>query len=100
MQGRTAMPTLTIEYATEAERQAILRAASFASEMTTLAMTAPPGTVLDMCETMAVERGRRVLLDILQDSTQARLQHDEQKGGHSDHTIVPVATKAPGIATS
>jgi hypothetical protein len=66
------MPTLTIEYTTEAERIELERAVAYVQEMRRLGATAAHGTVLDTCETFALEAGRRLLRDNLAAAVQAR----------------------------
>jgi hypothetical protein len=60
------MPTLTIEYATEAERLQYERVIAYVQEMNRLGATAEPGTVLDTCERFALDHGRPLLRDHLQ----------------------------------
>ena len=48
------MPTLTLEYATDADRLALERPIAFVTDLRRLADTAPEGTVLDACEALAV----------------------------------------------
>ena len=59
------MPTLTIEYATEAERIALEQAIAFVTQMRRVAIDAPAGTVVDACERVALTRGRTLLKDVL-----------------------------------
>lgn len=66
------MPTLTIEYATEAERLQYERMIAYVQEMTRLGSTAAPGTVLDACERFALGRGRQLLRENLAAAVQAR----------------------------
>lgn len=66
------MPTLTIEYATDAERLQYERAIAYVQELNRLGAAAAPGTVLDTCERFALERGRKLLRDNLADTLQAR----------------------------
>jgi hypothetical protein len=74
------MPTLTIEYTTEAERLALEQAIAFFTQMRHVAATAPDGTVLAACEHLALTDGRRLLRDTLATAVQARADHsDAQK---------------------
>jgi hypothetical protein len=66
------MPTLTIEYATEAERLPYERMIAYVQEMTRLGATAAPGTVLDAGERFALGRGRQLLRENLAATVQAR----------------------------
>lgn len=66
------MPTLTIEYATEAERLALEQAIAFCTQMRQVAVAAPDGTVLAACERVALHDGRRFLTDTLAAAVQAR----------------------------
>lgn len=53
------MPTPTIEYSTDAERLQYERLIAYTREMMRLGATAAPGTVLETCERLALDRGRR-----------------------------------------
>ena len=66
------MPTLTIEYTTEAERLALEQAIAFCTQLRQVAATAPDGTVLAACERVALDDGRRLLTDTLAAAVQAR----------------------------
>jgi hypothetical protein len=72
------MPTLTIEYATDAERIDLERAIAYVQEMRRLGATAPHGTVLDACETFALGTGRRLLRDNLAATVQARADAEKK----------------------
>lgn len=71
------MPTLTIEYHTDAERLDLERVIAYAVEMRELGRNAAHGTVLDACETFALTAGRAMLRDNLAAVAQARA--DAQK---------------------
>ena len=74
------MPSLTIEYTTEAERLALEQAVAFFSQMRQVAATAPHGTVLAACEQVALDAGRRLLRESLAAAVQARADDtDAQK---------------------
>ncbi len=66
------MPTLTIEYRTDAERLQYERAIAYVREMMHLGATAPHGTALAACEAFALDRGRALLRDNLAAAAQAR----------------------------
>lgn len=72
------MPTLTIEYATDAERLQYERLIAYAQEMNRLGATAAPGTVLDTCELFALEHGRKLLRDNLAAAVQARADAEKK----------------------
>lgn len=71
------MPTLTIEYATDAERLELERAIAYFAEMRSVASTAASGTVLAACESHALTAGRKLLRENLQASVQSHI--DAQK---------------------
>ncbi len=71
------MPTLTIEYTTEAERLDWERVIAYKAEMKRLYATAPYGTVLDACERFALAAGRKLIRDDLATAFQAGV--DAQK---------------------
>ena len=66
------MPTLTIEYQTDAERLVLEQAVAYVQSMNQLARTAPHGTVLAACEQLALTDGRQLLRDNLAAALQAR----------------------------
>ena len=72
------MPTLTIEYTTEAERIELERAIAYVQEMRRLGATAAHGTVLDACETFALDTGRQLLRDNLAAAVQARADAEKK----------------------
>ena len=76
------MPSLAIEYTTEAERLALEQALAFFTHLRHVAATAPAGTVLAACEHVALDGGRRLLRDSLAAAVQARADDaDAQKKG-------------------
>jgi hypothetical protein len=66
------MPTLTIEYHTDAERLILEQALAFVTQMRQVAATAPHGTVLAACEQLALADGRRLVRDTLAAVVQGR----------------------------
>jgi hypothetical protein len=66
------MPTLTIEYQTEAERLLLEQALAFFAQMRQVADSAPDGTVLAACEQVALADGRRLVRDALGTAVQQR----------------------------
>jgi hypothetical protein len=72
------MPTLTIEYATEAERLPDEGLIAYVQEMNRLGATAAPGTVLDACELLALDQGRTLLRDNLAAAVQARADTEKK----------------------
>lgn len=66
------MPTLTIEYQTEAERLILEQALAFFAQMRQVGATAPDGTVLAACERVALDSGRRLVRDTLASAVQGR----------------------------
>jgi len=71
------MPTLTIEYETDAERLILEQAAAYVAEIRRVGATAPAGTVLAACEAIALGSGRKLVRDSLQTAIQGRA--DSQK---------------------
>jgi hypothetical protein len=67
------MPTLVIEYATEAERLRLEQLIAYGREMDRVCTTAAHGTVLDACEQFALDRGRQLLRDNLAAAVQERV---------------------------
>ena len=87
------MPTATYEYATETERLSIEQAIAYVQELTRLALTAAPGTVLDVCEQFALDRGRRSLCASLEAALLARTDA-------TDHPKKKSPTSAPKAAAN
>jgi hypothetical protein len=71
------MPSLTVEYATEAERLELERAIAYVIEMRKVASTAAFGTVLAACESHALDAGRQMLRGNLESAIQSHV--DAQK---------------------
>jgi hypothetical protein len=77
------MPSLTIEYATEAERFQYERMIAYVQEMNRLGATAAPGTVMDTCELFALAEGRKLLRDNLAAAVQARADSEKKSPGRA-----------------
>ena len=73
------MPTLTITYKTDAERQAYERAIAFVAEIHQLGLQAPDGRVLDACEAFTLSNGRDFLRETLAGAAQAWIGAIEKK---------------------
>ena len=73
------MPTLTITYKTDAERQAYERAIAFVAEIHELGLQAPEGRVLDACEAFSLSNGRDFLRETLAGAARARIVEVEKK---------------------
>jgi hypothetical protein len=72
------MPTLTIEYTTDAERLQYERLIAYAQDMNRLGAAAAPGAVLDTCERFALDQGRQLLRDNLAAAVQARADAEKK----------------------
>ena len=96
------MPTLKIEYTTEAQRLALEQAIAFVTQLHHLAANAPDGHVLAACEQAALTEGRALLRDTLAAAVQQRVAGAEQKGGPpaSARARTPHATRAATRAPS
>jgi hypothetical protein len=75
------MPVETFEYRSAAERVAMLQALAFVAQMHDLALSAPSGQVLDLCEQQALESGRNLLVRTVQQAVQTRIDQAEEKKG-------------------
>ena len=75
------MPVETFEYRNEAERVAMRHAITFIAQMHDLALSAPPGKVLDLCEQQALDTGRDLLQTTLRQAIQTRIDQAEVKKG-------------------
>lgn len=72
------MPTLTIEYSTEAERHQYERMIAYVQEMNRLGATTAPGAVMNTCELYALDHGRALLRDNLAATVQARADAEKK----------------------
>ena len=77
------MPVGTFEYRSESERITMERALAFVAQMHDLALSAPPGQVLDLCEGQALDAGRDFLQTTLQQALQTLIDQAEEKKGRS-----------------
>ncbi len=75
------MPTETFEYRDEAERLTMRCALAFVAQLHDLALAAPPGQVLDLCEQQALDGGRALLQAALRQAVQTRIDQAEAKKG-------------------
>jgi hypothetical protein len=75
------MPQLTIEYRDVSERLVLERAIAYAADLDRVAQTAADGTVLKMCEDLALDKGREMLRTTLSAALEGRLAEAEKKGG-------------------
>lgn len=75
------MPKLTIEYQDDAERLALEQAIAYVTHLRQTALTAADGTVLAVCEQLALQDGRALLRTTLAAAVESRVALAEQKGG-------------------
>ena len=96
------MPTLTIEYRTDAERQAIEAAIAFVTELNHLAQVAPAGQVLGLCEGHAPPTGRAPRRNPPQRPVQQRIAAAEEKGPlpAAAHAAADSASSGPASGES
>ena len=87
------MPTITVTYESEAERVAYQRAIDYAAEMLRVVRAVPDAQVVDACEGLALDRGRKLLRDSLGDAIQARLDAAERKGRPNSPAAMPGPTR-------
>jgi hypothetical protein len=82
------MPTLTIEYQTDAERLILEQALAYLQNIKHTALNAPFGTVLATCEQLALKEGRKLIADSLANAVQQRCQEadDSKKNGLATET--------------
>ena len=96
------MPTLTIEYRDNAERLALEQAIAYVTQLRQTALAAADGTVLAVCEQLALRAGRALLRSTLAAAVASRVAVAEQKGGPpvSAPKRTPDAAKADTDARS
>jgi hypothetical protein len=87
------MPTFTVSYNSEAERQAYERAIAFVGEMHALGLNAPDGSVLDACEALILSKGRDLLRETLAGAAQARIDHVEKKRSSNRPVAIGLAAR-------
>jgi hypothetical protein len=75
------MPKLTIEYQDERHRIALEQAIAYVTELRQAAQDAPDGSVLDVCEKLALGDGRVLLRTTLAAALASRIDASEEKGG-------------------
>jgi len=97
-----SLTTITLEV-TSPEQEALLRQFhALITEMEDLALSAPAGQVVDVCEAAVLQRGSEVSRQVLQQAVQKRIEALEKKGRR--YGRVPVAecgrTVAPGDGSS
>ena len=85
------MPTMTIDYRDENERIALEQAIAYLGQLRQVAVDAPAGTVLEACETLALDQGRALLRTTLAAALHGRIALAEQKGG----TLAPAPKRIP-----
>jgi hypothetical protein len=66
------MPTFTIDYQSDSERLVLEQAVAYVQSLNRLAQTAAHGTVLAVCEQLALDDGRKLLRDTLAAVLQTR----------------------------
>lgn len=94
------MPTLTIEYATDAERVQYERAIAYVRELNRVGATAAHGAVLDACERFALEDGRALLRDTLQQAAQARADGEKKAPASGPRGGTPVPSPPPSARSA
>lgn len=75
------MPTLTIEYRDDSERLALEQAIAYVTQLRQAALAAADGSVLAVCEQLALRDGRPLLRSTLAAALESRTAVAEQKGG-------------------
>ena len=78
------MPTLTLEYRDDAERLALEQAIAYVTHLRQTALNAADGSVLAVCEQLALNNGRDLLRSTLAAAVASRVAAAEQKGGPPD----------------
>ena len=93
--------TITIEIPADSE-PLVRRVLALQEELNSLALTAPDGTVFDACETVVVQRGRDLHIQILADAVARRVEAAEKKGRRSASALAvePRRTEVPRLGNS
>jgi hypothetical protein len=93
-QGRSMSAKMTMEFDVRFEN-GMRRALAMFEEMEQLALTAPDGQVVDVCEQAVIEKGRSLQAAILGEAVARRIEAAEKKGRRSASASV-VARKRIG----
>lgn len=81
----------------DAKHEAIVRRAlAMAEEMEHLALTAPDGEVVDVCEAAVVDQGRALQQQVLGEAVTRRIEAAEKKGRQSAGAPVVARKKTAG----
>ncbi len=90
------MPTPQVTDSTEAGGRAYQRAIDHAAEMLRVAQACPDEQLVEACQGIALDTGRRSLRDSLQDAAQARVDAVEKKGRAPRPSIAAMPGPARG----
>jgi hypothetical protein len=74
------MTQTALNVQTPLQRLIVERALALAQELEATADTAPPGQIIDRCETLLLGAGRDFLRRALEDTLQAKVEDLEKKG--------------------
>ncbi len=90
-------PTITIEV--PADSEALVRQLlALHEELEALALSAPDGTVLDVCESVVIPKGRDLTKRILEDAVARRIESAEKRGRRSASVRAADAKRIAGSA--
>jgi hypothetical protein len=96
-------PNSKVTIEVDAKHESIVRRAlALAEEMEQLALTAPNGQVVHVCETAVIDKGRQLQSHILSEALTRRIADAEKKGLRCGPALVDTKrkTKAPSNANS
>jgi hypothetical protein len=84
------------------QRLVIEQALAYAQHLEQTSRSAPPGQLLDLCESVVLERGRQLLRDSLAAALQQQISEGEKKGLPPVSVLVAslAVTKALTLAVS
>ena len=84
------------------QRQIAQMALALAAQLEAKAQQAPPGCILDACESLLLGPGRQFLRDSLAATLQQQIDEAEKKGGPRAPVLAdtPAATRAPAPGNS
>lgn len=84
------------------QRQIVQMALDLAAQLEHEAQQAPPGSVLDACEGLLLDRGRQFLRDSLAAALQGQVDQAEKRGARPAPAPAgrPAATRGPAPASS
>lgn len=96
------MPEAAKQPQSPLQQQILQMAQDLATQLELTAQQAPPGSIVDACESLLLDRGRQFLRDSLAATLQQQIDQSEKKGVAPAPVLAdrPAATRAQAPASS